>query len=74
MLEVRPPERHIRVIEHGEQLFNAALFCVVHGAGTESSLTKAAALLRQALQRRTALRPDVPRLLPELADRPLEEE
>ncbi len=68
LLEIRPADRRIRVIEHGEQLFNAAIFCIVHGGGSETSRTKAATLTKMALQRRTALRPDVARLLPEIAE------
>lgn len=69
LLEARPPERHIRVIQYGEQLFNAAIFCVVHGGGSDAALDKAAKLVDMALERRTVLRPDVPRLLPELSNR-----
>jgi len=69
LLETRPAERNIRVIEHGEQLFNAAIFCIVHGGGQETAEAKALTLLNLALKRRTALRADVPRLLPAIAGR-----
>jgi hypothetical protein len=71
LLETRPADRPLRVIEHGEQLFNAAIFCVVHGGGSETAEAKALTLVKLALQRRTALRADVPRLLPSLAGKEL---
>lgn len=73
LLENRPPERDIRVIEHGEQLFNSAIFCIVHGGGAETAEAKALTLLKLALKRRTALRADVPRFLPSLADKELDD-
>ncbi len=69
LLETRPGDRNIRIIDHGEQLFNAAIFCIVHGGGQETAEAKALTLLNMALKRRTALRADVPRLLPSIAGR-----
>ncbi len=66
LLEQRPQDRPLGLIEHGEQLFNAAIFCIVHGEGAESARAKAETLARLAVQRRTVLELDVPRILPEV--------
>ncbi len=66
LLENRPPDRSLGVIEQGEQLFNAAIFCIVHGGGSETARARAEALARAAVSRRTALELDVPRILPQV--------
>lgn len=64
LLERRPAGRQIGVVEHGEQLFNAAVFSYVHGAGDPRAMTKANYLANEALKKKSSLRIDMPDLLP----------
>lgn len=64
LLERRPAGRQIGVVEHGEQLFNAAVFSYVHGAGDPRAMTKANYLANEALKKKSSLRVDMSDLLP----------
>jgi serine/threonine protein kinase len=69
LLELRPRERPLGAIERGEQLFNSAIFCIIHAGDSTSAEDKALVLLKLSLQRRSALRMDVPKLLPGLVEK-----
>lgn len=64
LLERRPQSRQIGVVEHGDQLFNAAVFSYVHGAGDQRAMTRANYLANEALKKKSSLRIDVLDLLP----------
>lgn len=63
-LEMRARDRPIGLVEWGEQLFNAAIFCYVHGEGNPNALSKARQLAAMGLDKRTSLRLDAEKLLP----------
>ncbi|MCL1910201.1 MAG: protein kinase, partial [Kiritimatiellaeota bacterium] len=65
LLRDRPPTRQIvSVMDHGDNLFNAAIFCYVHGDGDEKALDLARNLAEKALALRSALSTDAGKLLP----------
>ena len=68
LLEARPYDRQVGTVEMGDQLFNAAIFCYVHGEGVDAAMTKARKLATLALEKRTSLRADAPKLIPLLAE------
>ena len=41
LLESRPYDRQVGTVEMGDQLFNAAIFCYVHGEGVDAAMAKA---------------------------------
>jgi len=63
-LERRARDRPIGLVEWGEQLFNAAIFCYVHGDGNEAAWVKARQLAALGLEKRTSLKLDAVKLLP----------
>ena len=68
LLESRPYDRQVGTVEMGDQLFNAAIFCYVHGEGVDAAMAKARKLATLALEKRTSLRADAPKLIPLLAE------
>ena len=68
LLAARDPARAINTLEHGDQLFNTALFMLAHGAGNDNARRLAVDYAKKALEKRSALRKDVPRLMPEIKD------
>ena len=68
LLANREPVRAINTIEHGEQLFNTALFMLAHGAGNDSARKLAIDYAKKALAKRSALRKDVSRLMHEIEE------
>lgn len=64
LLESRPHDRPIGLLEWGDQLFNSAIFCYVHGGGNEAALSKAKILAVQALEKKTSLKMDAEKLIP----------
>ncbi|MGI5869714.1 MAG: serine/threonine protein kinase [Kiritimatiellia bacterium] len=75
LLERRPHDRPIGTMEHGEHLFNAAIFCYVHSGNHPNALAKAKALAKMAMEKKTSLKHDAEKLIPILAepDAPAEE-
>ncbi len=67
LLESRPHDRPLGLVEWGDQLFNSAIFCYVHGGGNEAALSKAKILAALALEKKTSLRMDSVKLIPILA-------
>jgi len=68
LLVERDPQRPIRQTELGNQLFNAAIFCQAHGGASDTARSKAIEFGRRAISLRSAIRPDVWSILPEMAD------
>lgn len=67
LLESRPRDRPIGLVEWGDQLFNAAIFCYVHGGGNEAAISKAKTLAALAMEKKTSLKLDAIKLIPILA-------
>lgn len=66
-LRSRPHDRPIGLVEWGDQLFNAAIFCYVHGGGNEAAISMAKMLAAQAMEKKTSLKLDAVQLIPILA-------
>ncbi|NLB69526.1 MAG: protein kinase [Lentisphaerae bacterium] len=65
LLENRPYDRPIGVVEHGEQLFNASVFVYLHGSEQEEQATvKANHLASLALKKKSSLQIDIKKILP----------
>ena len=68
LLETRPHDRPIGTVEHGDQLFNAAIFCYIHSDNHPTALAKAKFLAKMAMEKKTSLKHDAERLIPVLAE------
>ena len=69
LLENRRPERGgISPSEHGDMLFNTALFAYVHGNGDLGAMALSKNLAKRAVELRAALRNDAEKLLPLLRE------
>ena len=69
LLENRRPERGgITPSEHGDMLFNTALFAYLHGNGDVGAVMLAKNLAKRAVELRAALRNDAEKLLPILSE------
>ncbi len=67
LLKSRPHDRPIGLVEWGDQLFNSAIFCYVHGGGNEAAINMAKLLAAEAMEKKTSLRLDAVKLIPILA-------
>ncbi|MBQ7666488.1 MAG: hypothetical protein IJS46_00645, partial [Kiritimatiellae bacterium] len=69
LLENRRPERGgLTPSEHGEMLFNTAIFAYLHGAADPGAMALARNLAAKAVELRTSLQSDAAKLLPILED------
>ena len=68
LLENRPADRlPVTTLVRGQQLFNAAVFCYLHGKGEFAPLERCRKLAAAAFQLKGSLAADAPRIIPILA-------